>query len=254
MPELSREQKSSNKKPSNGKEGVSEKRETEEGVGGSGGNLINGKCLATTSGAQTKKRVLGPIADIPDARRNMPSTSTAGTKKQSPKASTSNAQAKKGAANQAEVVALTSDSTDTSDNESSPWTNSKNVARERKAQNHKCPHCNDCFEYRNNLMRHITTNCMSNPQSRARKEAGLYRCEVCGRCYSQSKGLRYHQRHECQKTVQCPDCFTTMKGSVITDRHKRDHCVNKRRDFKAKRELAKTDEDELFVNDSSDEL
>lgn len=178
-----------------------------------------------------------------------PSTSNTKSSKQSPKPSTSTAQPEQASVlkENNDVVSLISDSsTEASDNET--WTNSKDVARSLKTRTYKCQYCDATFQQRCNLTMHITRNCMSNPHSKARTAAGLYRCN-CGRNFKEVKLLRYHQKHECQKTVTCPQCFVVLKGSYVPERHKLHHCVNKRRNTKLKHE-----EDELFINDTSDEF
>ncbi|XP_029661792.1 zinc finger and BTB domain-containing protein 17-like isoform X1 [Formica exsecta] len=145
-----------------------------------------------------------------------------------------------------EVISL-SDS-ENSDNEgSSPWTNSKNIVQQKP----KCPHCGIKYERRHHLVKHITMTCMSNPDSKANKEAGKFRCVDCGRNYGQAKSLRYHQKHECQQVITCPDCHRTMRGTYITERHKQNHCVKKQRSKKIKQEDSP---DELFIDDSSIEF
>ncbi|XP_070149640.1 modifier of mdg4 isoform X1 [Polyergus mexicanus] len=146
-----------------------------------------------------------------------------------------------------EVISL-SDS-ENSDNEgSSPWTNSKNV--QQKPQCSQCPHCGIKYERRHHLIKHITMTCISNPDSKANKEAGKFRCVDCGRNYKQAKALRYHQRHECQQMITCPDCHRTMRGTFITERHKQNHCVKKR----SKKIKQEDSPDELFIDDSSIEF
>ncbi|XP_071565658.1 uncharacterized protein [Temnothorax nylanderi] len=137
-----------------------------------------------------------------------------------------------------------------SDNESSPsWTNSKDVAKLRKK--HKCPYCDVVFESRHNLVHHIMTTCLLNPDSKTNKAACMFPCKDCGRNYSKLKSLRYHQNHECKKTVKCPDCGKIMQGSFITARHKMKHCVNKSYATTRKTEKQEESADELFIDDSS---
>ncbi|XP_071634114.1 uncharacterized protein [Temnothorax longispinosus] len=140
---------------------------------------------------------------------------------------------------------------DNEDNESSPssWTNSKDVAKLRKK--HKCPYCDAVYESRANLVYHIMTTCLCNPDSKTNKTAN-FKCKQCGRNYSYLKNLRYHQKHECKKTVKCPDCGKVMQGSFIPERHKMRHCVN-HKSYAATRKTEKQEEspDELFIDDSS---
>jgi len=135
----------------------------------------------------------------------------------------------------------------TSDSEnSSPWTNLMDVTKFRK---YKCPHCGITCDKRHHLIQHITTTCLLNPDSKTNKEAGKFKCIDCGRCYTHAKSLRYHQRHECKKTITCPDCGKTMQGTFITERHKQKYCVNKRRKIETiKQEVSP---DELFIDESS---
>lgn len=140
-----------------------------------------------------------------------------------------------------EVISL-SDSQNESDNESSsPWTNLKNVKKP------KCPYCGIMYEKRHHLIKHVTSTCLLNPDSKANKEAGKFRCVDCGRNYAQAKALRYHQKHECQQMITCPDCGRTMRGTYITERHKQQHCVKKPR----KKIKQEDSPDELFIDDSS---
>lgn len=147
------------------------------------------------------------------------------------------------------VISL-SDSENSDNDGSSPWTNSKNIVRQKA----KCPYCGIMYEARHHLIKHITTTCLSNPDSKTNKEAGKFRCSECGRNYGQAKALRYHQKHECQQVVTCPDCHKTMRGTYITERHKQNHCVNKQRNKKIKQEDTPDSPDELFIDDSSIEF
>lgn len=148
-----------------------------------------------------------------------------------------------------EIISVSdSQTTEGSDSEcSSPWTNSKDVAKLRKK--HKCPHCDATFYQRHHLIHHIMTTCLGNPDSKTNKDAaGKFKCD-CGRSYKYAKSLRYHQKHECNKTIQCPDCGKVMQGTFITERHKQRYCVNKRRKIE---NIKKEDSpDELFIDDSS---
>lgn len=147
-----------------------------------------------------------------------------------------------------EVISLSdSQTTEASDNDSSPWTDSKNIVQTKQ----KCPYCTAMYEKRQHLIKHITMTCLANPDSKANKEAGKFRCVDCGRNYTHAKSLRYHQRHECKQTVTCPDCGKSMRGTYITERHKQNHCVKKRRTKKIKQEDSP---DELFIDDSSIEF
>lgn len=144
-----------------------------------------------------------------------------------------------------EIISVSdSQNSDVSDNESViPWTDSKNVVKLKKK--YKCPHCDITYNQRHHLIHHIMTTCLVNPESKTNKEAGKFRCIQCGRNYSRVKNLRYHQRHECNQTVTCPDCGKTMQGTIITERHKQNYCVKKR---KIKQECESI---ELFLDDST---
>lgn len=211
----------------------------------------------TVTARRDPKLSSSTIANTERQQDPKPSTSTADTeRRRDPEPSTSGAIRNKNATNHADVVFVNdSDSTDASDNENVPtWTNSKAVARNRKVPSHKCPYCSSLFEYRCSLTRHITTTCMSNPDSKSNKDAGSYRCSGCGRRYAHFKSLRFHQNHECQQRVTCPDCNTTMIGSVVPERHKLNHCVNRKRAGFRVKEEGKLSPDELFIDDTSDEL
>ncbi|XP_011160455.1 longitudinals lacking protein, isoforms H/M/V isoform X6 [Solenopsis invicta] len=120
---------------------------------------------------------------------------------------------------------INSPNDDDDDDSSLPWTNSEDAKIKAK---YKCPFCGNSFDKRHLLSQHLSCTCLKNPNSRTNKEAGKFRCITCGRNFSQSKFLKYHQTHECQKTITCPDCGKTMKGSSITKRHKENYCVSKR--------------------------
>lgn len=145
-----------------------------------------------------------------------------------------------------EVISLSDSQNESSDNDSSsPWTNLKTINKP------KCPYCGIMYEKRHHLIKHVTSTCVLNPDSKANKEAGKFRCVDCGRNYAQAKSLRYHQRHECQQMITCPDCGKTMRGTYITERHKQQYCVKKQRK-KIKQE--EDSPDELFIDDSSIEF
>jgi predicted RNA-binding Zn-ribbon protein involved in translation (DUF1610 family) len=145
-----------------------------------------------------------------------------------------------------EVISVGSSHTEDSETEVS-WTNAKDVAN---MKNHKCPFCGTAFIYRSHLVKHVTTTCVSNPDSKNNKETGRYKCDDCGRSYKHAKNLRHHQKHECQQKVTCPDCGKTMLGTYVTERHKQNHCIKRRRNRKKK----EASPDELFLDDSSLEL
>jgi len=145
-----------------------------------------------------------------------------------------------------EVISVGSSHTEDSETEIS-WTNAKDVA---SMKNHKCPFCGTAFIYRSHLVKHVTTTCVSNPDSKNNKETGRYKCDDCGRSYKHAKNLRHHQKHECQQKVTCPDCGKTMLGTYVTERHKQNHCIKRRRNRKKK----EASPDELFLDDSSLEL
>lgn len=147
-----------------------------------------------------------------------------------------------------EIISI-SDSTEISDNEgSSPWTNLNDVSKLK--QKYKCSYCDKTFEHRHILVQHVKTTCLVNPDSKTNKKTGKYKCFECGRTYKVSKTLRYHQKHECNRQVTCPDCGTTMLGTVITERHKQKYCVKKQRTVKPEK-IKQESPDELFIDDSS---
>lgn len=163
-------------------------------------------------------------AAMPDLATLGPSTSTGGER-----------------SNVSEVISLSDSQTESSDDSDSlPWMNLKNIKKP------KCPYCGIKYEKRHHLIKHITMTCLMNPDSKANKEAGKFRCQDCGRNYGKGKALRYHQKHECQKWITCPDCGKTMRGTFITERHKQNHCVN--------RQLPKIQYTKIKQEDSSDEL
>jgi len=131
-----------------------------------------------------------------------------------------------------------------------PWINAKDIASIKAC--HKCPYCSVTFIYRKHLVKHVTTTCISNPDSKNNKETGRYKCGDCGRSYKQAKNLRHHQKHECQQKVTCPDCGKTMLGTHVTERHKQNHCIKRRRMVRKKKR--ESSPDELFLDDSSLEL
>ncbi|EFN68050.1 Zinc finger protein 316 [Camponotus floridanus] len=152
-----------------------------------------------------------------------------------------------------EVISLSDsqneNSDDNSDDNSSPWMNLKNIKKP------KCPYCGVKYERRRHLIKHITSTCLMNPDSKANKEAGRFRCHGCGRNYGKDKALRYHQKHECQKWITCPDCGKTMVGTFITERHKQKHCVNKPHPRIQHTKIKQEDSsDEIFIDESSGEL
>lgn len=145
-----------------------------------------------------------------------------------------------------EIISVSdSQNSDVSDNENATsWTDSKNVVKLKKK--YKCPHCDITYDQRHHLIHHIMTTCLVNPDSKTNKESGKFKCMTCGRNYSYVKNLRYHQRHECNQTVTCPDCGKTMQGTFITERHKQNYCVKKRR-----RNVKQESMNELFLDDST---
>lgn len=149
-----------------------------------------------------------------------------------------------------EVIFLSDSQNESSDDDSSsPWTNSKNIKKP------KCSYCGVKYEKRHHLIKHVASTCLMNPNSKANKEAGKFRCEDCGRNYAKMKSLRWHQKHECQQSITCPDCGKTMRGTYITERHKQKYCVNKLRPRIQHMKIKQEDSpDELFIDESSIEF
>lgn len=143
------------------------------------------------------------------------------------------------------ISIIDSQTTEASDSEdSSPWTNTKDA---KLRMRFSCPHCSNTFSKRCHLVMHIEKTCLGNPNSKANKEAGRFKCTQCGRTYKEAKCLRYHRKHECQRTETCPDCGVTVRG-FITERHKQ-NCTKKRRKTVTKQK--NEPQEELFVDDSS---
>ena len=145
-------------------------------------------------------------------------------------------------------IVINDSSPQTSDNESSvSWTDSKNV----ELNLYKCQYCGISYKKRHILRHHIVSTCLLNPNSRTMREAGLFKCLECGRNYKELKFLRFHQKHECQKKVTCPDCGITLIGSVVPERHKRNHCkIKKQPKLKTKDSQSEIFEDDEFNIDS----
>ncbi|KAL0132404.1 hypothetical protein PUN28_000283 [Cardiocondyla obscurior] len=142
-----------------------------------------------------------------------------------------------------------SDTNELSDDSSSSWTNLKNIAEYRNK--YKCPHCDMKFEKRHKLVQHVMTTCLVNPNSKVNTESNKFVCG-CGRSYKYAKNLTFHQRHECNKTVECPDCGKVFKGFCVPERHKLNHCVTKRHSTKTTKTIVKEEPNsELFIDESS---
>ncbi|XP_014475050.1 PREDICTED: modifier of mdg4 isoform X1 [Dinoponera quadriceps] len=246
------QEESWSKRTSKRTRGVPEEGREEGAAGESSGNLVNDKSVMMNT-AQTKKR--GMIStDVPETRKGKPkpSTSTAGTKTRDCQPSTSSGGMKRRdksqpstSTKQTEIISL-SDSTDASDNENS-WMNSKDVARNQKAQIHKCQFCSDLFEHRGSLVRHMTITCLSNPQSKANINRGTelmkvtvytYRCKRCNLDFSTEQSLRQHrsQHHGARErarpnarwnvetilsfpTYNCPHCDVSYTKPGNLKRH-----------------------------------
>ncbi|XP_036145734.1 zinc finger and BTB domain-containing protein 18-like [Monomorium pharaonis] len=138
------------------------------------------------------------------------------------------------------------DSQSSDDENSLPWTNWEKAKLDMKI---KCPYCNMGFEKRHILGIHISTTCLLNPDSKTNKQAGRFRCEVCGRSYKEIKFLRHHVKNECQKSITCPDCGRTLQGSYIPERHKENFCVNKR--GRSRKQIKKEHSPEEVFDDQS---
>ncbi|XP_032662660.1 modifier of mdg4-like isoform X1 [Odontomachus brunneus] len=217
-------------------------------------NLINDKHISII---QIKKGGSKSTVNTPETRGGdpRPSTNNAGSRKRSPEPSTSVVHAKKvSVSKQTDVVCLVSDaSTDASDNESSsPWTNSKDAARNQKVPKNKCPFCGILFQQRCNLTRHIMTTCMSNPHSKARMEAGTelmkmtvypYKCKRCSLDFPNEQLLQQHRlyHHGARErarsnarwnvetilsfpTYTCPHCDVTYTKPGNLKRHLMSGC------------------------------
>lgn len=145
-------------------------------------------------------------------------------------------------------IVINDSSPQSSDNENSvPWTDSKNV----ELNLYKCQYCGISYKKCSILKHHIMTTCLLNPNSRTMKEAGLFKCLECGRNYKELKSLRFHQKHECQKKVTCPDCGVTFIGSVVSERHKKNFCkIKKQSRLKIEEPQSELFEDDEFSIDS----
>lgn len=146
-----------------------------------------------------------------------------------------------------EIICISDSANEVSDNENSlPWTNLHDVPKLK--QKYKCSYCDKAFEKRNILVLHVRTTCLVNPDSKINKETSKYKCG-CGRSYKESKTLRYHQKHECNRKITCEYCGVTMIGTSIPERHKQ-KCVNKQRTIITEK-IKQESPDELFIDDSS---
>ncbi|KAG5316849.1 LOLA2 protein, partial [Acromyrmex insinuator] len=177
-----------------------------------------------------KERTRAKGREEDDFINNMPSTSTAQS------------------SSRVLEIFINDSSPQISDNESSvPWTDSKNV----ELNLYKCQYCGISYKKCNILKHHIMTTCLLNPNSRTMKEAGQFRCLECGRNYKELKSLRFHQKHECQKKITCPDCGTIFIGSVVPERHKKNHCKTKKQSkLKIEESQSELFEDDEFNIDS----
>ncbi|CAK9827979.1 hypothetical protein ANTRET_LOCUS5577 [Anthophora retusa] len=84
-----------------------------------------------------------------------------------------------------------------------------------------CTFCQKKFYRYSHLTRHTRDNCLNNPASKCNigERSKPHICQTCGRRYKERKGLNYHVKHECERTVTCDICKNTMVGAVVPERH-----------------------------------